>query len=459
MGTVGNDLDWCQSFLRDQGTIWPRSELLDYYQEAYRQLVAAKDAVRQYTVLDVPPHWSWSGTQRWEQLYADNGTFNLWAVEAGRGTGVSSHNLSGLQDLVGVQETSSSEGITQPWEMSFVHPIFQPFRFALSRPHTRIVKVWYDHRLLFPVSVRELDWTWTNWPAIGNYPLAWTTGTGNARTYEIYEVQVVPGNVYQYVNEQPRYPTGMVRAFIPGARTYVVDEDDRLPSMVAAAYTHGGDAHAVLNRAALFPYAATMITQDRVRATVSSLLNVTAAYCTQRWEWQWLQGLTRTASPSPTLCFPWEAPYVKTIFQQAVGVIRGIDSPDRQYWPVVNALDQRPLGKIEEVKSSQGSLLFLEVIEPEVVLLQESDTPGMLPPPVQKYVRYATLARAFNRQGEGYNPAMAGVCEQLGARGAMLLQRLSFLVHKDITWARKPVTARTRPPRPRLPSGYPSVWR
>jgi hypothetical protein len=129
----------------------------------------------------------------------------------------------------------------------------------------------------------------------------------------------------------------------------------------------------------------------------------------------------------------------------AVGVIRAITSPDRQYWPVVEWADQVPLGKPDRLQSSVDALLILEVIEPDTPALHEEDTPGMLPAQLQKYLRYYTLARAFNRAGPGYQPLLAAFWLARFQRGVQVMRRLGFLARKDAQYARQPETVRGRP--------------
>ena len=82
----------------------------------------------------------------------------------------------------------------------------------------------------------------------------------------------------------------------------------------------------------------------------------------------------------------------------------------------------------------------------------------LLPPQRAKYLRYYTLFRAFNRQGEGYDGLMAAFFEQRFHRGITFLRRLQQIARRDRQAARDPIQAqRRRPPRVRLPSNYPAV--
>lgn len=375
--SVRTDLDWCQGFLKDaeavgqDGLLWSRQELLDYYLDGYRQLLDTS-ATRRWTVLSVPPQWTCTGTQAWEGAHAAGGTFWQWTFQ-GPGGGYSASFLWELEQVEGYAVTQSSEGITQGWEREFVNPTYTPFRFALRRDHSGIVRMWYDHRVLLPVSVRELDATYRQWTSVGNYPLAWTIGTGDERTFEVYEVQVVPtedyGHTWDTLHPQLR---GMVRQ-VTGSRTYTVEED---------------------------PEAG-----------------------------------------------------------QATGLVRDITSPDRQYWPIVETASQEVYGKPDKMASSTGALLVLETITQDVTTLTENDSAGLLPAPMQKYCRYYVLARAFGRQGEGYNPEIAAIFAAWFESGTRIMRRLGMLARKDAQWARRPVVTRGRPPRPHLPSGYPYVGR
>lgn len=375
--SVREDLDWCQEFLRDapymsaDGELWTRQELLDAYLDAYRELLTTASP-RRWTGLSVPPQFTVTGTFPWESQFSHGGTFWQWTFQGATG-GYAATSLWELEQMEGYTPSVGSEGISQGWERQFINPTYTPFRFALPRNHGDIVRMWYNHRILLPVSVRELDSTYRQWTSIGNYPVAWTTGTGDDRTFEAYEVQTIPTNDYEYVWDQPSYYLrGMVR-HISGARTYTVVND----------------SHAT----------------------------------------------------------------------QAVGLVRHISSPDRQYWPVVLRNDQVHTGIPTVFHSDNDGLLVLEQINADEVTFDEEDTPGLLPSQMAKYCRYGVLARVFGRQGEGQQLDLAAFFAYWFETGKRLLPQLARLARKDVQYARGPVIARTRPPRPHLPSHYPYVGR
>jgi hypothetical protein len=89
-------------------------------------------------------------------------------------------------------------------------------QFALPRDHERIVAMYYDHRRLQVVEVRELDYADSSWPTLSGYPLAWTTGLGVTLTFEVYQIPSAAGDTYAYAGTAPY---GLARRF-SGHRTY-----------------------------------------------------------------------------------------------------------------------------------------------------------------------------------------------------------------------------------------------
>ena len=62
MPTVETDLDKVQARLHDSGTLWPRTELLRFYNDGYKQLVARSKATQRFFVHDVPGRVTFAGT-------------------------------------------------------------------------------------------------------------------------------------------------------------------------------------------------------------------------------------------------------------------------------------------------------------------------------------------------------------------------------------------------------------
>ncbi len=133
------------------------------------------------------------------------------------------------------------------------------------------------------------------------------------------------------------------------------------------------------------------------------------------------------------------------------GIPRAIWSSQRQYHNT-----NLPIGRPFRWGSSDGQLMLLEVITPDVPYLRESDRPWLIPKQMQKYLCYYVLSQAFNRQGEGYQSGMAAFCGQRAQRGVALLRQLGWLGRYAQQFARQGIIQYVgRPPRPRLPSAYP----
>ena len=464
MATIASDLDWCQGFLKDtytlgvDGQLWTRAELLGYYNDGYRKLVNQAMNVKRWTVLEVPPRATYALTYAWEDRYIQNGTFHNWTMSpSGRYACSSLFELDIAEGYS--QSLVGSEGITQGWERTFLNPAYLPFRFMLPRNHLRVVKMWYAHRLLFPLGVIELDWTYQNWYSLGNYPLAWVPGAADDRTYDLYEIQTTDTYDYAIRRDSQYFNTvsdGMLRS-ISGSRTYGFAYDDNASKTIAFAWTCEGDANQLQNVGTL-PYTKFFFRGPGMRVTGDP---ATGNYQgIHAWEKEQLNGVARasqTVETKPVGCFPWESRYGASVLPLGYGPVRAIESPDRQYWPIVAWHDQIPLGKLDDIHSS-NALMVLEDIEPDAPLLTPGDTPGLLPPQLQKYLRCYVLFRAFNRQGEGYNPAMAELWQRRYLMGEQVLRRFGWIQRQDKNYARQPVHVRTRPPRPHLPSHYPSIW-
>jgi hypothetical protein len=216
---IADELNKIQLFLGDapipgdDGTFWTRAELLDAYNDGYRQFLSQSQAVKRWHVLDVPPRHTATGRYEWESRFAQGGTF--WCHTIITEGGWACDHLWEAQVLEDITAQAASEGITQQWERAYQNPSQVHYRFALPRDSERVAGIWYDHRRLVPVSVRQLDAMERDWMSLGGYPLAWTQGIGRARTFEIYEIVTANQQVYQRTGSAwgiPRYRAG--------ARTY-----------------------------------------------------------------------------------------------------------------------------------------------------------------------------------------------------------------------------------------------
>ena len=95
---------------------------------------------------------------------------------------------------------------------------------------------------------------------------------------------------------------------------------------------------------------------------------------------------------------------------------------------------------------------------PDLDLTEEDDT-LLIPTQLKKYVRYATLARAFGRQGEGRQPILATHYDRRFTMGTIFFRKMADQTHLDKDVVRQDATpSRKRPPLVRLPSTFPRVW-
>lgn len=429
----------------DDGLIWSRAELLDWLNDAYRAMLTQSAAVRRLTTLEVPPRFTYTMTQPWEQRHTSNGTHWMWAIKAGN-TGFSVSYLFEVEALEGIAGTKSSEGITQQWERAHVNPSHVHYTFALPRQNQRIVKLWYDHKLLVPIATRQLDDLERDWMSLGGEPLAWTPGVGKNRTFDVYAIKTK----YIQAYAQPNNPLGIPRR-ASGSRTYVPVSASDAPGN-GWAYTTPGDSDAIINTAAAISTGSEADLGWRV-----TLEPVSEVFPMHQWEQDHLNGLTLTAGSKALPTYQWERYFDAQEVTFAVGSKRSIESPDRQYLSVEQTRANTPLGKIDKWGSSEDNLLLLEVIGPEVTQLVAEEVPHLLPNQMHKYLRFYVLYRAFNRQGEGYNPNMAGFYEQRFLRGVAFMQRLANITHKDRIYARTASSSNKRPPRVRLPPAFPAV--
>lgn len=440
---IADDLNWVQTILQDtptpgdDGSLWTRAELLDAYNAGYRHLLTQSQAVRRFTALDIPGRFTWAITHDWEARYTQGGTFWQWSWAAQNGR----YAASALWEIPVIEDTDNvrtSEGITQQWERQFVSPSQQYYRFALPRDHDRIVALWYNHERLVPVALRALDGQEQHWMSLGGEPLGWTQGVGRNRTCEVYEIVTSDQQAYAL----PGCETGFARLF-SGARTYTSVTSDL--TQVAYAYTGTNEGAWV------------SLQGFGVRLTTDAFSGSIGLF---EWELQWLRGETLTAG-TRVCTQPWETAFGGVFPALPLGQVRHLSSPQRQYLAYPGAGLDTLWGIARTWHSSTGNLLLLEVVGPEIPSLTEDDTPALLPVPLQKYLRYYVLARAWSRQGEGAHAALALYAEQRYGQGVHMAQTLSNLSRYDQQQARGhvPVTLGHRPARPRLPSSYPAVRR
>jgi hypothetical protein len=431
MATVASHLDYIQGRLHDGGSIWTREELLNWFNDGYRRLTVTAQHAKTFSSFALPPRHSFARTQEWEPRHTFGGTHRKFTI---------AHDSSRMQGTVhwevesahGLEATIAFQNVTQLWELSAAtDEVNQHYRLYFPATHDRVLALWWDHRRLEPISVRELDYLEDAWWRVQGQPYFWTEGLGRDRTVEIYEIETEYRQDYHLVN----FEQGAPRRF-SGDRTYAVSATGTWDY----AYTADGE-----------PQTQSVYETGLTGVGYRFTLDATNTYHgTQVWEPQTLSGDTVDPGTS-TVTSVWEQEFqLLPEFRLGLGLIRSIDSTLRQYWPVsIGQLN----GIVRRIGSSEEAILMWHTVLPE--LLTEEDTPHLLPRQLEKYLRYYTLLAAFNRQGEGIDLNLALHYQSRFGRGGQLLRRLANITYRDEEFMREPVAIISRQlPRPQLPSNF-----
>src|SRR5262245_51441022 len=119
--TVGDDLDWLRARLPN-ADVWPRAELLNWWNDGYRELLSRARATRRLRPLDVPGRHSYAITQEWEDRHTAGGTLR----KPSRTMAAAFYQATGLWEveaLGGVTPTQALAGYTQEWERADIGPV------------------------------------------------------------------------------------------------------------------------------------------------------------------------------------------------------------------------------------------------------------------------------------------------------------------------------------------------
>lgn len=447
MTTISQELDKVQEKLHDGGTIWTRAELLRWFNDGYRELLAKSSAFARLLPLDVPGRHTYAICQPWESRHTNGGTWWLPMLACYSGTRQATASWE-VEHLDGLTPTAALIGLTFQWERASASPTDRHFQFGLPADHERVKRLEWDGKVLLPLSVREFDEVDDGWMRRVGDPGWWTVGVGQVRSVEVYEIVTNYIQSYQLIEASSGIPRQ-----ISGDRTYSTTVDSYNPSN-SYAYATQGDKDGLVNETpALLSGMGYRFTDDPDDKSLG--------FAVFSWEIQHLDGDTvTTLTTGGTIgMFPWENEAGAEYLTFALGGIRGIVSPDRQYMPMVSEAAPLALcGGVRDWRSSADNLMALEVVVPPTDLV-ESDTAVLIPEPLQKYLRYYTLARAFGREGEGQRPDMAQHYDARFQRGVNLLKRFGDSAQADRTFRRQDDKLnRFRPPYVQLPPEYERVW-
>lgn len=504
MATVSSDLDKCQERLHDGGVLWPRVELLRWYNDSYRQFLAQSAAFSRILPLDLPGRFTYAITFLWEDRHT-TGTY-WFPMLTTFGSARQCTFAWEVEMLEGVAPTASRQCITQQWERAHSGEVEAHFQFGFPKEHERVRRLAWNDRRLVPTSVREFDEVDDAWMRRVGEPTWWMPGVGRSRLVEVYDIQTTYNQAYaleEYDKGLPRGFTG--RTYSAEVGQFYVNND--------FGYTTSGDAIVLSNPDIIFdPSSAysteadkdnaftTGASQGAYRFTLDGNISQNTPgylyYSTQPWE------INNSNAGTFRAMFPWESEFGGVVAQQqdrrpsfpglgyrftkaandptkgfgtqiwekqmqdgttlsaggtiatftweeyhgarrvvfGVGTIRAATSADRQYLPLVT-----DTGSFELLGSARDWRSTVDALSAlEVVIpadqLVESDVPELIPYPFQKYLRYYVLSRAFGREGEGQRLDMAAHYEMRFQRGVTIFKRLADVAHKDRLFVREDVT-------------------
>lgn len=430
-------LDNAQEFLHDDGDIWPRTELLSWLNDGYRQLIAQSHAVVRPFQIDVPGRHTWAATQEWEDQYG-LGIFRKFTltIESAR---VQACSRWECEFIEGITPTTSLESATQLWERSVSESNNENrFMFVLSRAHEMPVKVYWDDKRLVGASSRELDLHQTEWWQQPGMPIFFFPSVGGRDgSYEVYQLLTSYSQGY----ELQFMENGIPREF-SGERTYdVASGVDRW----AYAYTDGGDAG--------------MSVGLGLRIT-GQATDSAKTFFLWSWEEDLLEGETTFANGDPIGTFANESMFGADEITLSVGMGRMVNSEDRQYIPApYDSGTQEICGIPRDFKTSEDSLTIWEAIAPTRELT-ESDVIALIPQQMAKYLKFYVLSRAFSRKGQGFRPDMAQHFQSFFQIGLALLTKIGNQGFIDRVYGRQSFTGSpiARPPRVQFPTNFERVW-
>lgn len=439
MSLISTELDLIQERLHDNGTVWSRTELLRWFNDGYQAMVAGAGAVRRFRCFEVPPRTGWAVTQEWEARHAA-GTFRKFTKTSNAGNYQCTFEWE-VEHLEGVSSPTNSAGcVTQLWELQYLGAtIDDHYRFYLPKSHERILRVAFDDKRMFGTSSKELDKMDAKWWQHEGEPSLWLMGLDRDRSFETYEIESTYQQAYSLIDNL----WGTARLF-SGDRTY-----DTIPAVVANDYAYATAADSGY------------LTGLGWRFTFHD--NTTDFDCTFEWEKEMLEGETTfTAATYGAFTYAWETEFLGLDIQSfAVGTVRAISSPDRQYIPMAYDTGELALyGTVREFQSSADAISVLETIF-HTRDLDENDAPGLVPERLTKYIRCYVWAMAFGREGEGQRLDMAKHYLDRFDAGVQFFKTLGDLTARDRVYQRsvEALNVRREPGFPRLPATYPSLGR
>lgn len=201
-------IDVVRTRLGDGGSIVSRAEILEWITDGYARMVREAQTPAVLEAHDVPPRVQYAVTYEWERQYV-RGTTRKFTMSHASGR----YECTYLHEVSELSEPSKI-AVTQLHELDHLSDeTNQHYRFALPRRHD-LLMLWYDHRILYPVSGRDLEEA-GDWWDIEGLPTHYTTDETH-NEFDIY--RIVTSNHGAYETDRP---IGIPRA-ISGDRSYEI---------------------------------------------------------------------------------------------------------------------------------------------------------------------------------------------------------------------------------------------
>ena len=520
MSNIAQDLDKIQSRLHDNGVLWTRAELLRYYNDGYEILLHDGQATRRFYLTDMPGRFSHTILYEWERRHTQ-GTYWRASHLVYDATKAAMYAWEGEQNE-GVLTSDGVPGITHQWEWSYApNDRYYRFALPKDDERIVHVS-WNDKVLLpiNTRELDDSDTRWWDKPGepllwsegVGHIKTIEIYGIATAyiQNYELkgfergmpalfsgdrnYQVALdshLPSFTWAYTSSgdsdaMTRQPTrftallGVTQQW-EGPYQFTIPDDGygrtctqlwevQAPNQNPVGGTAVGQVLGIWPWEGAYLNAKVPVLADGpikmeplgpgLRFTQNA---VNGYHGTQIWEKEMQQGLSTFTAGGVIGTYPWEHLFpidgsASPEYTAALGTIGKITSPDRQYLAVTeNGGIHLNLGIISRFASSADALSILHAIIPGVELAEE-DYPELLPPQLQKYMRYYVLSRAFAKAGEGQQPLIAKHYNGRFKAGIKLLRRLANIAYKDEVYVRQQVASeRRRPPRVRLPGTFEQV--
>jgi hypothetical protein len=215
MDLVSTILTKAQRYLHDDGTIWPRAELLDYFNNGFVRLLSETDAIRKIAAYDIPARRERAIAYPWERQYGGDfyQEFTLASMHSDLGEIRCTYAWEVEFNAGNHSPSASANACTQPWERIYCGVVEQNDRYIYPGNILSTFRLVFNGIRIPPTSVRELDSFTANWAALSGRPTAYSAGLGRQREFEVWS------EVSAYTQSAVLQGRGVIRS-ITGEKTY-----------------------------------------------------------------------------------------------------------------------------------------------------------------------------------------------------------------------------------------------